>query len=406
MKLTKQSVAELVLPEGKTDVIFFDDALPGFGVRLRAGGRAVWIVQYRTVRGQRRETLGDVRKLDLDVARAAAKKIFARVLLGADPQGEKAEAKQRERLTLGPLVARFLEFKKPQLRPSTFASEQRQLRGHWAPLHRLPIHAIKRRDVAARLSEIAAQNGPVAASCARGSLSAFFSWAIKEGIAEDNPVSGTNDPGEGRKPRERVLSEREMLTLWNACGEDDFGRIIRLLMMLGARRNEIGGLRWSEVDLEAGTLSIPGSRTKNGNPLELPLPPGAIEILRSAPRREGREFIFGTRGGAFSGWAYATAAFNLRIVKLTGGSLAPWRLHDIRRSVATHMGELGIQPHVIEGVINHLVGSRSAIGRVYNKSTYSREVRTAIMMWADHLQSIVEGTDRKVVQMRSKEVPG
>ena len=142
MKLTKQSVAELVLPQGNMDVIFFDDALPGFGVRLRAGGRAVWIVQYRTIRGQRRETLGDVRKLDLDVARAAAKKIFARVLLGADPQGEKAEAKQRERLTLGPLIVRFLEIKKSQLRPASHASEAHHLSVDWAPLHRLPVHAV------------------------------------------------------------------------------------------------------------------------------------------------------------------------------------------------------------------------------------------------------------------------
>jgi integrase len=197
-----------------------------------------------------------------------------------------------------------------------------------------------------------------------------------------------------------VLNEQELRTIWTACADDDFGRIVRLLMLLGARRNEVGGLRWSEIDLEAGTLSIPGNRTKNGNPLDLPLPPAAIEILRAAPRREGRDFIFGTRGGAFSGWAYATAAFNLRIVERAGKPLAHWTLHDIRRSVATHMGELGIQPHVIEGVINHLVGSRSAIGRVYNKSSYSREVRIAIMMWADHLQSIIDGSDRKVLPMR------
>lgn len=408
MKLTKQAVAELVLPEAKTDVIFFDDALPGFGVRLRAGGRAVWVVQYRTARGQRRETLGDVRKLDLDAARAAAKKIFARVLLGADPQGEKVEAKQRERLTLGSLIVRFLEFKKPHLRPTTYGGERHYLEGHWAPLHRLPVHAIKRRDVAARLSEIAVQYGPVAASRARSSLSGFFVWGIKEGIFDgENPVLGTNNPGAGRQSRARVLDASELRTIWTACADDDFGRIIKLLMLTGARRNEIGGLRWSEIDLDAGTLAIPGTRTKNHHPLELPLPPVAVEILRAAPHREGRDFIFGHRGGPFSAWGYVTLALTARIIVATHGKpLAHWTLHDIRRSVATHMGEIGILPHVVESILNHRGGTKGGIAGVYNKASYVREVRIAIMMWADHLQSIIEGTDRKVVQMRSKEVPG
>jgi hypothetical protein len=96
MKFTKQSIADLALPGGKSDAIWFDDTLPGFGVRLRAGGKAVWIVQYRVGQRQRRETLGDVRKVDLETARTAAKKRFAQVLLGADPQAEKAEAPARQ----------------------------------------------------------------------------------------------------------------------------------------------------------------------------------------------------------------------------------------------------------------------------------------------------------------------
>jgi integrase len=401
MKFTKQSIAELALPEGKTDAIWFDDALPGFGVRLRAGGRAVWIVQYRVGRRQRRETLGDVRKVDMETARTAAKKRFAQVLLGADPQAEKAEARQRDKLTLGTVTARYLEFKQPRLRPNSFNADKRYLTQHWKPLHDQPIHAIKRRDVAARLGEITAEHGKVAAARARGTLSAFFVWAIREGIAEENPVTGTNDPTTGVRSRERVLSDTEVRTIWSACRDDDFGRIIKLLVLTGARRDEIGGLRWDEFNMDSGALSIPGTRTKNHHPLDLPLPAEAMAILRSAPRRDGREFVFGGRGGAFSAWSYSTLAMAARIAEGEGKSLAPWRVHDIRRTVATGMAEIGVEPHIIEAVLNHRSGHKSGVAGTYNRAAYERQIRAALLLWADHVQSIISGADRKVIPMRA-----
>jgi integrase len=405
MKFTKQSIADLTLPEGKSDAIWFDDTLPGFGVRLRAGGKAVWIVQYRTTKGQRRETLGDVRKIDLETARAAAKKKFAQVLLGGDPQADKAEARQRDKLTLGTVTTRYLAFKKPILRANTYNADYRYLTQHWKPLHDMPIHAIKRRDVAARLSEITAENGTIAAARARGTLSAFFVWAIREGIADENPVTGTNDPATGMRSRDRVLDEAEVRIIWNACRDDDFGRIIQLLMLTGARRDEIGGLRWDEFDLDSGALSIPGTRTKNHHPLELPLPPAAVAVLKSAPQREGREFVFGGRGAAFSAWSYSTLAMAARIGEAEGKPLAPWRIHDIRRTVATGMAELGVEPHIIEAVLNHRSGHKSGVAGTYNRAAYERQVRAALILWADHLQSITTGAERKVIPMRPKEVP-
>lgn len=400
MKFTKQSIADLALPGGKSDAIWFDDMLPGFGVRLRAGGKAVWIVQYRVGQRQRRETLGDVRKVDLETARTAAKKRFAHVLLGADPQAEKAEARQRDKLTLGTVTARYLQFKQPKLRANSYNADKRYLTHHWKPLHDLPIHAIKRRDVAACLGEITNQNGAVAAARARGTLSAFFVWAIREGIADENPVTGTNKPTEGMRSRERVLDAAEVRSIWNACGDDDFGRIIKLLMLTGARRDEIGGLRWDEFDLDGGTLSIPGTRTKNHHHLELALPPAAVTILRSAPRREGREFVFGGRGDAFSAWSYSTLAMAARVMEAEGKALAPWRIHDIRRTVATGMAELGVQPHIIEAVLNHRSGHKGGVAGVYNRATYGREVGVALALWADHVRSIVEHSERKIVPLK------
>ena len=406
MEFTKQSLANLELPEGKTDAIYFDDELPGFGVRLRKGGKAVWVIQYRMGARQRRESLGDIRKIELDAARKIARRKFAEVTLGGDPLADKAKARLRDKLTLKVIAERYLAFKKPALRASTYNADRRYLMQHWAPLHGRPMHLIKRRDVAVRLGEIIEQHGSTAAARARGALSAFFAWAIREGIADENPVTGTNDPAAHIRSRERVLTADELRIIWNDCGDDDFGRIIKLLMMTGARRDEIGGLRWTELDLDAGTLKIPSTRTKNHHPLSLALPPAAVELLRAAPRREGREFVFGGRGEGFSAWSYSTLALGARIIKTEGRALEAWRIHDIRRTVATGMAELGIQPHIIEALLNHRSGHKRGVAGVYNRATYDREVATALLIWADHLQSIIEGADRKVIPLRpSKEVP-
>jgi integrase len=172
-----------------------------------------------------------------------------------------------------------------------------------------------------------------------------------------------------------------------------------MLMMTGARRDEIGGLRWVELDLDAGTMKIPGTRTKNHHPLVLALPPPAVELLGFISRRDGREFVFGGRGGAFSAWSYSTLALGVRIIKAEGRALEPWRIHDIRRTVATGMAELGIQPHIIETVLNHRSGHRRGVAGVYNRAAYDREVATAPLTWADHLKSTVAGADRKIARM-------
>jgi integrase len=410
MKFTKQSIADLSLPEGKTDGIYFDDDMPGFGLRLRAGGRRVWIAQYRTVGRQRRATLGDARKIDLDAARAAAKRRFAEVTLGGDPQAAKVVAAILAKHTLGALADQYLKAKRPKLRPSTYGADERYLTKHWKPLRGTPVHEIKRRDVAARLREIINAHGATAAARARSALSALFAWAIKEGLADENPVLGTHNPTEGKASRDRVLDDGEIRAIWNACREDDFGRIVRLLILTAARRDEIGCLRWQEIDFERGILSLPGARTKNGKPLCLPLPPMAMEILRSAPRREGREPVFGGKGAGFSAWSYSTLALGARIIEAEGRALAPWRIHDIRRTVATGMAEspkqkgdererfgLGVKPHVVEAVLNHVSGHKSGVAGVYNLASYQGEVRTALRLWADHVRAIVEGTERKVV---------
>ena len=132
-----------------------------------------------------------------------------------------------------------------------------------------------------------------------------------------------------------------MAAIWaGTAGDDQYSAIVRLLSLTLARRDEIGSLRWSEVDLDRATISLPAERTKNSRPFEIPLSAQALEILARQPRREGREFVFGRGQGGFSGWSKAKAELDAR------ASVAGWRLHDLRRSGSTAMhGELGIMPH-------------------------------------------------------------
>jgi integrase len=401
MEFTKETIATLTLPVGKSDLIQFDDDLPGFGIRLRAGGKRVWIVQYRASGRQRRETLGDARKVDLKGARVAAQKRFAEVTLGGDPQGDKAEARARAAVTFGPLVERYLKIKKPIVRTNTYVADHRYLTGYWKPLHSQPIATVNRRSVAARLSEVALDHGATAAARARQSLSAFFAWAIREGIADENPVIGTSKPAAHLRARDRVLTDAELRAIWTSCRDDDFGRIVRLLMLTAARRDEIGGLGWSEVDLDRSLMNIPGARTKNHHPLQLTLPPAAVSILKSAPRQAGRDLIFGGGEGPFSAWSYSTLTLGARIAKSQSGPIAAWRIHDIRRTVATGMGELGVQPHIIEAVLNHRSGHKGGVAGIYNRATYELEIKRALILWATHLEAVIDGKVSNVILMKA-----
>jgi integrase len=387
VRLTRPALANLALPPGRSDLIVFDDTLPGFGVRIRAGGKRVWIAQYRMGQKQRRVTIGSVETIDPDQARRAAKSILAKVHLGSDPQATKTEAKARAHLTLGAMIEPYLEFASRRLKARTLVETNRYLRTSWKPLHSLAIEKITRRTIALQLSELTLTNGPIAANRARIALSSFFTWAMREGLADTNPVVGTNRPTEERS-RDRVLTNYELARIWAACRDDDYGRIVRLLILTGQRREEVGGMAWSELDLQQACWSIPRDRTKNSLPHDVPLSKAAIEVLQDCPRREGRQLVFGEAGGPFQGWSKAKAALDKRILE-SGRQIPAWRLHDIRRTVATRMAELGTLPHVVEAVLNHISGHKSGVAGVYNRASYSQEKRQALDMWATHVGDIV-----------------
>jgi integrase len=396
MRLTDKAVAALTLPGGKRDVIFFDEALIGFGYRLRQGADSrllrSWIVQYRAGGRHRKARIGAGEVLGAEQARAAAKKILAAVALGGDPQAERGERRGRDRLSFRRIVDDFLAGKAESVRPKSLSTLRLYLTGaYFRPLHGLPIDKVTRRDIAARLVVIERDNGAPTALKARASLSAFFVWAMRSGLADGNPAIETPAPAIGRG-RERVLSDAELAAVWRHAGDDDFGRITRLLILLGCRRAEIGGMCWSEIDVERGIWTLPAARSKNSRPHSLPIMPMMAAIIDQVPRRATRDALFGDRSAAgFAAWHQHKASIDAR------SGVTEWQLRDIRRSVATGMGNLNIAPHVIEQILNHQSGHRRGVAGIYNKSLYEREVKAALGVWHDHVRAIVAGTDPIIV---------
>ena len=385
MKLTTSSAAKLSLPEGRNDIIYWDDGLPGFGMRIRAGGAKTWIVQYRAgPKKIRRQKIGDVTRLRLEQARKEAKQILAEVQLGSDPQKAKLEAR-REAELFGKQTVRYLEYAcGSHSKPRSQQERVRHIRRDWKVFDQVPVESIERRDVAARLVELAGRHGPVAANRSRSTLSAFFSWALGEGLVEQNPVIGTNKQGE-EKARERVLDDAELVAIWNALAGDQYSRIVSLLLLTGQRRQEVAAVTWHELDLENAIWTLPQDRTKNGFEHEVPLSKQALKCLAEVERRDGRDFVFGAGEGPFSGFSRC----KVRLDKKCG--IDGWTLHDLRRTMVTGMNELGVAPHVVEAVINHVSGFRAGVAGIYNRAKYTAEKRNALQLWADHVESLVEG---------------
>jgi integrase len=417
MRFTKPAIAALAMPSGKTDVIWWDDALPGFGHRIRAGGKRTWVVQYRIGTRQHRMTLGSAAAMDLDQARAEAKRALSQVGLAISPQTEKVKAKTALAVTLGALVAQYLDHQERRvaegtLRPRSIEETRRFLERGWKPLHALPATAIGRADVAARLNVLAKENGPVSADRARAALSALCTWAMRDGLLDANPVSATNRPA-GPRSRDRVLSDAELVEVWKACRDDDHGRIVRLLVLTGQRREEVGAMTLDELDLGKALWSIPGARTKNHRPHEVPLSDAALSILGQVHRRADREMLFGQGEGAFSGWSNCKERLDARILAARKAAaekagadparaktIAPWRLHDLRRTAATRMSDIGIDPHVVEAVLNHVSGAKAGVAGTYNRSAYAKEKREALNRWAEHVTALVQGRAPNVLPMR------
>jgi integrase len=393
LKLDPKTIPALVLPRGRADEICWDAELEGFGLRLRrrrdGGLLRNWVAQYRADGHTRRVTIGSADKVVPAQAREVARKILARVELGHDPQAEKAAKRQQAARTVRSVVDSYLDAKQGELRPTSHRITHLYLTGpYFRPLHTLAVSAVTRADVATCIRTIVRKHSVPTAAAARRALSAFFAWAIADGLLGNgaNPVDGSHRPDDPT-PRAHVLTAAELALVWNRAGDDEFGKIIRLLILLGARRREIGGMCWGELNLDAGTWSLPQERSKNRRGHTLHLPPAALAIIATVPRRS-RDQLFGDRAGeGFTSWSRSKLELDRRLA----GAVKPFRIHDVRRSVATYMADIGIEPWIIEAVLNHYSGHRKGPHGVYNVSRYERQVKSALQRWGEHIAALVEG---------------
>jgi integrase len=406
MKLTAQEIARHK-PRAAKDYIIFADDFAGFGLRYR-GGKRTWVYQYAFGSGANRVngrvTIGEYPALPPAKARSRAEDLYADVKRGHHPAVEKKVRRDEARNTFGKLVAGYLRFQKSELRPRSYAETERYLDRYAGQLHGLPASGVDTKRIAKLLNEVADNKGAitkrvVTSNRLRKDLMAMFAWAMRNGLHDHNPVIGTAARKE--RARDRVLTDAELAAVWNNLPEGDYGDIVKLLILTGQRASEIGDLHWSEIDLDKDLISLPAGRTKNARPHEIPISAPGREILAARKPIDGRDFVFGIGAGGFAGWGKSKERLDRAIAGKRGGeAVAPWTIHDLRRTTATRMADLGEQPHIIEAVLNHVSGQRAGVAGIYNRALYKAEKAQALAKWATHVLALAKGKQSNVRPLR------
>lgn len=378
---------ESIKVDTRTD--FFDDVVRGLVLRVSPTGVKAWTVVYTRTSDttKRRVTLGKFPAVGLEKARAKALATVTAISEGKDPAGDKRAA--REAMTVEDLGALYIKkYAKPNKK--TWAEDERLLKREIYPeIGRMKAVSVKRRDIL-DIIEAKADAGHVAQSTnILAVVRKLFNWAVDGVYLESSPAAGIKPRGKAVK-RDRVLSDDEVREIWNALPSAAIAKqtadVIRLLFLTGQRSGEVCGMQRDEVDL-TGSWTIPGTRTKNGLTHLVPLSPAALEIVAAATDTADEEPaspLFTKIGEPIESNAIAQAV--RKKLQLT---VKPWTPHDVRRTVATGMAGLGVAPHIIEAVLNHISGFRAGVAGVYNRATYEPEKRRALLMWAEHLDSVV-----------------
>jgi integrase len=432
----REGIAKLItVPKGRRDVLVWDTKTPGFFLRKFASGRAMWGVRYHVGKKQRRVHLYDAAvRGTLSKAKSEAADVRARARLGTDVVAQRAAAAEAsaKTITLGKLAELYLADRRiakrngsgePAWRPRYVAEVERQLTRDWKPLAGTAIQAITRQDIVKVIDELALSNGAVSADRARAALSGLYAWAIDRGYCDVTPVLHIKPRAENGA-RDRTLTEVELREVWLAADRlgGDYGRIVKLLILTGQRRDEIGSLFWAEIQAHGDDtrIELPGERTKNHCPHIVPLSAEAAAVLPSQPN--GRLMVFGRIGTGFSGWSKAKLELDeaiaaARRARRVRTAMPPWRLHDIRRTVVTQLVESRTrtvetpngpreetwrfaEPHVVEAIVNHNSGHKAGVAGMYNKALYLSERRQALELWGAHIAALVDGRHSKVVPFK------
>jgi integrase len=430
IRLTDAACQRLKAPSGAR-VDYFDAGFPGLAFRVSGPtpkhpeGRKTWTLFYRLSPGrggeQKRQTLDpSYPALGLAAARKKAGELLAMLAEGKDPAAE--TAKVREEVARAPdtvasvvelFIARQLEARNRA--PRYIEETRRNFNLHVLPKwKKRDIASITRREVIELLDAVVdaedGRGGPVAANRTLAAVRALFNFAVLRDIIAANPVSGIARPAE-ESSRERALSADELRELWPhfAALGYPFGPFFQIVLLTGQRRSEVAGMRWDAIDLKAKTWTLASDETKGRRWHVVPLSDLVISILLSLPRKAAsgtnkpNPYVFTTQGDTpISGFSVAKRRIDERIAKARkearADTIAPWGIHDLRRTAATEMGRLGVSEFIIGRVLNH--AAKGVTGKVYNRYEYLNEKRRALDLWGRYLDTLTKPPAANVVALR------
>lgn len=400
--LTDAFLQSLPLPEEGKRVELRDSRVPGLVLRMTSTGAATWSVRTRTKDGkQTRPRLGTWPSMSIAAARRAALVARGAIEGGADPVGEKREARKARKVKLaaGVTVAkRLAEWQ---------AGRNADPAGAWSERYTAEVARIAAREIVPKLGAraliettradwaglVAAKRkvAPAMASALYRVCASFLGYAEAHGwiAAPLLPRKGVATLAPPPAPRERVLSDAELVAVWMAADREapKLRAFVRLLILTGARELEVADMAAGELDREAGRWMIPGDRTKNGAPYTVPLAALALAELGAVwpnEEPEAAHLLFGRNGGGggFRGFSKLKARLD------TASKVEGWRFHDLRRTARTGMTRLGVPRDHAEAAINHLSG-RSKLERTYDRHDYAPEIIAALSTWQGHVAGLV-----------------
>jgi integrase len=394
--LTAAAVLRIKPPAGG-QADYFDKGYPGLALRVSYGGAKTWVYFYRLHGGKlRRLSLGRFPAMELAGARTAWQDARKAVGKGENPA-------RRKPVAAGTFAAIADEWLKRDQKANRSHDEvkrvlDRDVKPEWEDRQ---FASIARSDVRDLIDGIADRGAVTYARRVHAHLHRLFQWAFGRDLVERNPVAGLPKPTAVIE-RDRKLTDAELAVVWKAASQTEwpFGPLFRLLILTGARREEIGALRWYEI--QGDVIELKGARTKPGEPHIIPLSSAALEIVESLPRVARAAHVFTTTGAtAVSGFSKAKRLLDQEAAKLNDGRALPdWRLHDLRRTMASGMQRLGVSLQVVEAVLGHISGSRAGVVGIYQQHDYAAEKKAALEAWARHVVGLVSERPAEVIPMR------
>lgn len=393
-KITKQSVDALITR--RQEAILWDNGIKGFGAKVTKAGTLSYVLQFRMGGREartRRYTIGSHGSpWTPATARDEAARLSLLIAQGIDPV-EAEQKRRREAVDLA--FSNYADrFQKSCVGRGWRILVERSLRIHVKPvLGKKALPKITRVDVVAvfdRMSSSQVANRRNVFAVMRR----LFRWAVSRGDIDRSPMEGMETPP-AVKARDRWLADRELALVWKhvMATHPCFGPIVRLLIVTGQRREEVCSMRWEEMDRSERLWALPGDRSKNGEPNQIPLNELAIAVIDELAKgtewpRRGKVFQTST-GGSYTGYDKGKKKLDQLIEDDTGEPLPPWRLHDLRRTLATGFQRLGVRFEVTEAMLNHVGGSRAGVAGIYQRHDWKEEKRQALSDWNEHLLAIL-----------------